>query len=530
MIARFFAVLTACWLLYSWSSDVALAERRVALIMGNSTYQNVIRLPNPAKDAAAVADLFKRAGFDVVEIGLDLDNTAMRRKLREFASVALTADIAVVYYAGHGIELGGANYLIPVDAKLESDLDVDDETISLDRIIRMLEPVRRLRLVMLDACRENPFVRKMTRAIATRSVGRGLAQVEVTSSDTLIAFAAKAGMTAADGEGQHSPFTAALLDNLAIPGLDLRIAFGRVRDEVMSKTNNGQEPYVYGSIGGATVALVPKPVTPPPAAKPAISSDEANARTDYAFAAQIGTREAWDSFLAAHKSGFFANLARAARDKIVAAEQRLKLGAEAAKKAAEEKTKRDAAAKLSQAPIVVATAPVAAQASAIRHVTPAIDHGDLVRLLQFHLQRVGCDPGSVDGKWTERSMHALEEFNKRAHTTLDAQVASIAALDVVKQQKARVCPLVCGKGFKAEDDHCVEVACRRGFMRNKAGDCERATKSATHPAPREAPGSGSGQVYCTRSGCQPVPRGCRAINLGGSLGNSDQGQQRLSCN
>lgn len=184
--------------------------------------------------------MFKKAGFDVVDSKLDLGNTAMRRAVREFTGIARNADIAVVYYAGHGIEFDGSNYLIPVDAELASDVDVDDETISLDRIMRMLDPVKRLRLVILDACRENPFAKKMTRTVASRSVGRGLAKIEVTTTDTLVAFAAKAGTTAADGSGNHSPFTAALLDSLAM-GLDLRIAFGRVRDEVMKNTDNKQE-------------------------------------------------------------------------------------------------------------------------------------------------------------------------------------------------------------------------------------------------------------------------------------------------
>ena len=281
--------------------------------------------------------MFKKAGFDVVDSKLDLGNTAMRRAVREFTGIARNADIAVVYYAGHGIEFDGSNYLIPVDAELASDVDVDDETISLDRIMRMLDPVKRLRLVILDACRENPFAKKMTRTVASRSVGRGLAKIEVTTTDTLVAFAAKAGTTAADGSGNHSPFTAALLDSLAM-GLDLRIAFGRVRDEVMKNTDNKQEPYVYGSIGGSTIALTPKPAEKPVQA--AAPSPADTLARDYEFAERVGTRQAWDSFLAAHSTGFFADLARAARDKIVAAEQQVMLGKE---KAAEEELKRKAA-------------------------------------------------------------------------------------------------------------------------------------------------------------------------------------------
>jgi uncharacterized caspase-like protein len=506
MGSRLLRILTLVGVTLALSAGAATAERRVALIIGNSAYKNVVPLPNPASDAAAVAAMFKKAGFDVVDSKLDLGNTAMRRAVREFTGIARNADIAVVYYAGHGIEFDGSNYLIPVDAELASDVDVDDETISLDRIMRMLDPVKRLRLVILDACRENPFAKKMTRTVASRSVGRGLAKIEVTTTDTLVAFAAKAGMTAADGSGDHSPFTAALLDSLAIPGLDLRIAFGRVRDEVMKNTDNKQEPYVYGSIGGSTIALIPKPAEKPVQAA-APSAADTLAR-DYEFAERVGTRQAWDSFLAAHSTGFFADLARAARDKIVATEQQVTLGRE---KAAEEEAKRKAAeaiqlraaeearlkteeaakklaeeeaklkAKLeevakSQTPMVVASAPSAVEAA--RNAVPAIDPADIARLLQFHLKRVGCDPGVLDGKWTDQSAHAMEEFNKREKASFDVKVASLSALDAVKQQKARVCPLVCGKGFKAEEDRCVAEACKRGMVRNKTtGDCERETKS-----------------------------------------------------
>jgi uncharacterized caspase-like protein len=540
------------------SVGAASAERRVALIIGNSNYRHVQPLANPARDAAAVGAMFKKAGFEVVESKLDLGNTAMRRAIREFTGTARNADIAVVYYAGHGIEFDGTNYLIPVDAELASDVDVEDETISLDRIMRMLDPVKRLRLVILDACRENPFGKKMTRTIASRSMGRGLAKVEVTTTDTLVAFAAKAGMTAADGTGDHSPFTAALLDSLATPGLDVRIAFGRVRDEVMKSTDNKQEPFVYGSIGGSTIALIAKPPETPAPAAPSAADTLAR---DYEFAERIGTRQAWDSFLAAHSTGFFADLARAARDKIVAAEQRVTMGKEkaaeeevkrkateaarvrdaeearlkteeAARKFAEEeaklKAKLEAVAKSQQAPTVVASAPSGPEST--RAPAPQMDEADIARLLQFHLKRVGCDPGTVDGKWTDQSAHAMTEFNKRAKANLEVKVASLGALDAVKQQKARLCPLVCGKGFKVEEDRCVAEACKRGFVRNKAtGECTREAKAASSPTSRDEGGGGGSQIICGRGGCNAVPKNCRASAMSGS-GTTATGVQGVTCN
>lgn len=311
-MTKFFVGLTAafCAIFCVSAIDSAWAEKRVALVIGNSGYQNVTKLDNPSKDAAAVAEMFRSAGFDVVDARNDLGVLNFKRAIRDFFNTVRTADIAVVYYAGHGIEVSGTNYLIPVDAKLATDYDAEDEAVALDRIIRALEPAKRLRLVILDACRDNPFQRKMQRTVAMRGLGSGLAVVEPPTTDTLIAYAARAGSTAEDGSDGHSPFTRALLKNLAEPGLDVRIAFGRVRDDVLKATGNRQEPFVYGSLGGTTISLVP----PAPQPKVATSNE---IRADYELAERVGTLAAWDSFLAIHGAGFYAELARSQRSKLL---------------------------------------------------------------------------------------------------------------------------------------------------------------------------------------------------------------------
>ena len=207
----------------------ARADQRVALVIGNSAYQNVPKLPNPVNDARAVTALFKRAGFDVVESRADLGIGNMKRALRDFTDLAREADVAVVYYAGHCMEADGNNYLVPVDAVLERDVDVEDETVSVERVMKALEPVKRLRLVILDACRDNPFTRSMKRTVNNRSIGRGLAKVEVLTSDTLIAFAAKAGSTAMDGDGKNSPFTSALLNTSRRPASTYALRSGGLK-------------------------------------------------------------------------------------------------------------------------------------------------------------------------------------------------------------------------------------------------------------------------------------------------------------
>lgn len=305
----------------------AFAEKRVALVIGNSAYQNAAPLPNPVNDGATIAATLKAAGFDVVDSRHDLAAAETRRALRDFADVARDADIAVVYYAGHGMEVDGSNYLIPVDAKLERDTDVYDEAFSLDRVLLAIEPAKRLRLVILDACRDNPFTKKMKRTIASRAVGQGLAKIEPTSPNMLIAYSAKAGSTAMDGDGNNSPFTLALAKHLTTPGLDVRRAFGFVRDDVLKSTSYRQEPFVYGSLGGDDVPLVPtQPAATAPAAVP---NAQAEARKDYELALQIGNKDALNAFLTQYPDGFYASLAKIQLAKIAAEEARLAATAKA---------------------------------------------------------------------------------------------------------------------------------------------------------------------------------------------------------
>jgi len=337
----------------------AFAERRVALVIGNSGYQSVAQLPNTRNDASAITELFQKAGFDIVDARQDLGVVEFKRAVREFMILARGADTAVMYFSGHGIEVAGTNYLIPVDAKLATDYDAEDEAVSLDRVILALEPAKRLRLVILDACRDNPFLRKMQRTVAVRAVANGLAKVEPASTDTLIAYAAKAGSVSYDGFGPNSPFTTALIKYIGEPGLDIRIALGRVRDEVLKITNRQQEPFVYGSLGGTTVALVPAPEVKKPEPRPAATQDEI--RRAYELASQVGTKEAWESFIKTYPSGFYAELARlqlaklntAAEETRARSEQEAKARAEQEAKAqseqeAQAKVERERAERLAQ--------------------------------------------------------------------------------------------------------------------------------------------------------------------------------------
>jgi uncharacterized caspase-like protein len=537
------------------ASGPAFAEKRVALVLGNSNYQNVAPLPNPVNDSSKIAATLKDAGFDVVDSRRDLAAAETRRALRDFADRARDADIAVVYYAGHGIEVDGGNYLIPVDARLERDTDIYDEGLSLDRILIAIEPAKKLRLVILDACRDNPFARTMKRTVASRAIGQGLAKVEPTSPNVLIAYSAKAGSTAADGDGNNSPFTMALSHHLTKPGLDVRRAFGFVRDEVLKTTNNRQEPFVYGSLGGEDVPLVPAPRSAPAAAAPApVPSAQAEARRDYELALQIGNKSALNAFLVQYPDGFYASLAKLQLDKIVAEEtrvtatekarqaeqERARLAAEGAQKSqqakaeaeakaaeqariAAEKAKQwaqDQAAAAEQKRVATestAAEKVAAPAPADADKDKAVNvaalaagppQADVNKSVQAELRRVGCLTGSADGNWNNASQRSLTQFNRYAGTRLDTKVASVDALDTLKLKSSRVCPLVCEHGFQADGDRCVKITCAEGSFLNDNNECEkrRAKKPVAtreRPEPRRFPEAREGrqprQVIVTRS-------------------------------
>jgi caspase domain-containing protein len=302
-------------------TQASAAGRRVALIIGNATYEHADILTNTVNDADAIADVLKRAGFDVVDERKNVGVVEFKRAVREFMTAAANADIAVVYYSGHGIEVGGVNYLIPVDAKLASDYDVDDETISLERITLATQPAQKLRLIILDACRDNPFLRTAEHPAATRAIANRLMSVQPTGTDTLVAYAAKAGSVSYDGVGPNSPFTTALVKYIAEPGLDIRIALGRVRDDVLESTGHRQEPFVYGSLGGANISLVPAAAVAPAIKAPPLAADpNAVVALDYQMAERVGGRQGWEAFLSSHATGFYADLARAQLTKLTAAE------------------------------------------------------------------------------------------------------------------------------------------------------------------------------------------------------------------
>ena len=232
------------------SASVALADGRVALVVGNSSYAHIGRLPNPGNDAADMTAALRRLGFEVTT-ELDTRLTELNLALRAFTRRSAGADVSLVFYAGHGIEMNGVNYIVPVDARLERDTDVRFETVTLDDMLAVTSGAA-LRMVILDACRNNPLARSMQRTGASRSVSRGNfgdLDESLLGNETLVAYAAAAGTTAADGTGRNSPYTAALLEHLEEP-LEILTLFRRVRAGVLASTNGEQRPHEYQSLLG----------------------------------------------------------------------------------------------------------------------------------------------------------------------------------------------------------------------------------------------------------------------------------------
>jgi tetratricopeptide (TPR) repeat protein len=230
------------------TSSPAQLERRVALVIGNSRYSHVPALSNPGNDAAALAAMLRRIGFAKVTLHTDLSRDSLIEALKALSTDATAAEWAVVYFAGHGIELGGINFLLPIDAKLTSDRDAGHEAVRLEQVLDAVGGAKKLGVVIFDACRDNPFVNTILRTMgSTRSGGQGLAPVDPEGA-TFVAYAAKHGQTALDGAGTNSPFMVAMLKQLEGPAVELSLMFRRVRDEVMRVTQRKQEPFTYASL------------------------------------------------------------------------------------------------------------------------------------------------------------------------------------------------------------------------------------------------------------------------------------------
>jgi uncharacterized protein len=293
----------------SWLiAGVALGGARVALVIGNGAYEHAPHLLNPVHDATDVAAVLRKLGYSV-DLITDARKAGLEAALTRFATVASGAEVAVIYYSGHGVEVGGVNFLLPVEATVTAESTVPLEAVSLPTVMGVASGARQLGLVVLDACRSNPLADSMRRVNGTKAVQRGLAAVEP-GAHLLVAYATRDGHVASDGTGRNSPYTAAILEALAVPGLEVGLFWRRVHDNVVSATNSQQDPFTYGSLGAEQVYLNPSAVS-------TSSYDPRAAELAMWQAAQsLGTPDAYREYLAKYPQGQFSQLARLQIDRV----------------------------------------------------------------------------------------------------------------------------------------------------------------------------------------------------------------------
>jgi hypothetical protein len=459
-------------LAFSTVGAAVAQEKRVALVIGNGAYTGVPYLPNPPRDAEAVAKAFKRIGFDRVISANNLTRDELLSTLRNFAALADGADWAVVYYAGHGMEIAGTNYALPVDAKLTTDRDVAFEAIPLTQFLTAVEGARKLRLIFVDACRDNPFLAKIRRTGATRSIGRGLARIEPPGG-TLVAYAARDGEVAHDGDNGNSPFVSSLLQRIETPGLELNKLFRLVRNDVMVATANSQEPFVYGSLPPDDFFFVPpKPVTvaaaPPPApARP-------SAATPMTPAAPM----------TAPLSG-----------PISMGALPLNLG----------QVDKPAPAPAPSQALAALPPPAPSPAEPLTRST-----SDIVIDLKKEMKRLGCYEGAINPEWPTSETRKASERLKR-YASIDVKQPDQDLLSRLGGFGDRTCPLECSVREVASGDRCVLKQCPSGATLNPSGQCVRPQAKTEAPvvreraaAPRapEKPASGGGGARCFSFGGQ----------------------------
>ena len=300
-----------------FTAHAAKADKRVAFVVGNGAYKNVAQLPNPPIDARAMAAVLRNVGFDVVE-GTNLTRDTMTEKLLDFGKKAQGADVAVFFYAGHGIAISGTNYLLPVDADIKSEMDVKlGSAINIDLTLDQTMSDAKVKLVFLDACRDNPFAAKIKSNSATRSVSvqSGLAEMK-SGEGTLIAFATGPGQTALDGqEGTNSPFTRALIAHITTPGVEIQQAMTAVRAQVNEETNKGQLPWGHTNLIGSVYLNPAAAPAPGAAASPAaVASTSGASDVELEFWRSVkesNKPEELNAYLSSYPNGKFKSLALA---------------------------------------------------------------------------------------------------------------------------------------------------------------------------------------------------------------------------
>ena len=408
-----------------WSVASSFAQmssnlpKRIALVIGNSSYTKIQSLPNPANDSKLMSQTLGKLGFDVI-FASDVDYLGMRRAVKEFGRKLRASGkdtVGLFYYAGHGVQAQGSNFLVPLGAEIADEADLVIEAISASDVLAQMEAAgNTLNMVILDACRNNPYKAKL------RSISRGLARVNA-ASGSLVAFAAAPGQVAADGAGDNSPYTSALVEAMQMPGLTVEQMFKKVRISVEGQTNGRQTPWEESSLRG-DFYFNPQKNEPKPVA--GVVADPA--AQEWATIQNTRSTAVLKAFISRYPKSIYADYARLTLEENVA-NARLKEKQDESARAAAKKTEELKVANLQR------NAP--APSSATQPLAPY----EMTILLQSELTRVGCDPGPIDGQWGAKGRRSLSCFKKHTKLELPFKDLSPEVVDAVKQQRARVCPV-----------------------------------------------------------------------------------------
>ncbi len=445
------AVLSALMLL--GQSAYAAAEKRVALVLGLSSYRAVPELSNPRNDATDVAEKLRKLGFDVVE-GHDLDHDGLTAKIREFSKAMTGAEAALFYYSGHAIQVNGTNYLAPVDTTLADPSDIDFELVKLDLITEQMQNAQadkslKVGLVFLDACRNNPLARNLKSS--SRAIGAGLAKVQEAPHGMLIAFSTQPGNVALDGVGRNSPFTKAVLANIDRPGLSVGDMLINVRTEVMKETADKQVPWENSSLTGQFYFNPAQEIGTSEPERPAAESHDTkqvltvdDSTVDMKFWESIASSTnpaMFAAYLKKFPQGNFADLAQAKLDELA---QKRAIAVEETTNTPQTSLVQQPSQPLQQAQHGPAIPQQSAQVASLEPnqqqiSLPASGSFESAVLLQKELQRVGCYGGRIDGEWGRGSRSALQRFNSFANTAYLADLPTIEAISAIRQKTEQVC-------------------------------------------------------------------------------------------
>lgn len=438
-----------------WPVEAAFAVSRVALVIGNSNYENIQSLDNPQNDARLMAETLKEAGFEVREL-IDGNYRQMKKELLEFGRVLRNSDVeaGLIYYAGHGVQVRGENYLIPVNATLADEDEVDLEGINVNDFLRVMNSSNSpVNIVVLDACRNNPFKG------AFRSATRGLAPVDAPMG-TLIAYATSPGQVALDGSTDNSPYTAALsraiVDGIGEP---IESVFKRARRDVLLETGDKQVPWEVSSITGDFYFYPEDDDAPASAPSPSVSTSDLDVAYWTAIREAPTTAEL-RTYLEKFPEGLFASVARKRLEEL------------------ENKPQQ-------QASLTPPTGDSVNTGTNTLLAPVPTDPKELARSVQVELNRLGCNAGSPDGIWGRGSRSAAERFSRHSNLTLASVEPNADFLRKLREFETRVCPLVCRPTENRVGDTCVAKTCPAGQKLSSKGACytpQKTTTQTTRPA------------------------------------------------